>query len=162
MVAKAKVRFATEEERVQFLSRRGGRSVVAALAGPGICLTVLIGVFIVVSPSDFGERIDTGNNCEVFYSGDATVADAQRLSTVLTDSGLCDGANVASVRIERIAGQGLTIGFVVIEGAWNDLKTVHYFEQLGSIIAEAGFGRPLTITLCNEYFEPRESVLVKS
>jgi hypothetical protein len=161
MVSKAKSAYPTEEAQIQFLSKRGGRSVVTALAGVGLIVAVVFGLSFFLPTYQYGQRIDFGSNCEVYYSGEATKADAQRLGAILTEEGYFEASEAASVRIERARGQGLTISFVVIEGAWNDLDNLRFFEQLGRTIADAGLGRPLTISLCNEYFEMQESLFVE-
>ncbi|MEM6551935.1 MAG: hypothetical protein AAF750_07385 [Planctomycetota bacterium] len=131
-------------------------------AGVGLlCFVVLaVGIFAAVfalEPS-FGTRVEFGND-EVYIAGDATGADAQKLADALETAGYFGSAG-ASVKLEELSGQ-TTISFVLVDGAWNAPDTLDGFRELGGLVAESGFAKPLTVELCNAYFEVQKTLTIE-
>ena len=140
---------------------RGGE-IASAWRGAGIGILCLIPILLVIfgtalalEPS-LGTRVSFGND-EVYYTQDATEADAHTLADALREANFFGGPGV-SVQISATSGQ-YTISFVMVEQAWNNDDVVGYFRAGGRSLA-LEFGTPLTIQLCNEYFEPQNTITI--
>ncbi|MCA9070805.1 MAG: hypothetical protein KDA84_17870 [Planctomycetaceae bacterium] len=70
------------------------------------------------------------------------------------------GSDGVSVRLVSDAGHD-TIAFVLVENAWNEADTVEAFRDVGRSVMEAGFSKPLTVQLCNEYFEVQKTLTIQ-
>ena len=57
--------------------------------------------------------------------------------------------------------RALQTRYEVILKAWEDPEVIEYYQQLGSALAELRFERPLTIALCDEYFDNRKSLRIE-
>ncbi len=113
---------------------------------------------LLLEPS-FGTVVEFGND-EVYYSGDATEADARKLAGVLREIEFF-GTGGASVRLESSSGRH-TVSFVLGDNAWDDAETVDAFRDIGRTLAETAFSPPLKIQLCDEYFTPHEAITIPS
>ena len=149
------------------LHRERGGSLASVWRAVGIgcvcgvfILGVIFGAAYVVTSYELGPVVELNDNDEVYYSGQATKQDAQFLGEILTEYGFFGDPNGASVQLRASSGQ-YTISFVLIEDAWEDVEVIQYYQQLGSALADARFGRPLTISLCDEYFDSRKSLRVE-
>lgn len=140
---------------------RGGK-IASAWRGVGIGILCLIPFLLVIFGSamalepSFGTRVAFGND-EVYYTEDATEADAHTLAGELREAKFFGGPGV-SVQISATNGQ-YTVSFVMVEEAWNNAEVVGYFRAGGRLLA-LKFGTPLTIQLCNEYFEPQNTITI--
>lgn len=141
---------------------RGGK-IASAWRGVGIGILCLIAVFsvvfgsVVALESSFGTVVAFGND-EIYYTDDATEADARTLAEALRDVEFFGGPGV-SVQISATDGQ-YTVSFVMMEGAWNDADVVTYFRSVGRVLA-VEFGTPLTIQLCDDYFDPQNTITIE-
>lgn len=142
---------------------RGG-SVASQWPSAGIgllCLVVVaVGVFATVFllEESYGQAIAFGND-EVYIAGEATEADAGRLAQALQDAEFFGSAG-ASVRLEVLAGQ-TTVSFVVVDDAWNDPEMVQAFTDLGRILVVSEIGKPLTVELCDAYFDVQKTMVIE-
>jgi hypothetical protein len=146
--------------------RERGGSLASAWSAVGIgCIcglfmsVALIGTTQFEIPTDSGPYVEFDINNKVFYSGDATKEDASYLGHHLVACAYFGYVDGASVYVEASAGQ-YTMSFVVREGAWYDPEVIELFRELGDSLADSGFGRPLTIRLCDEKLESRKSLHV--
>lgn len=146
--------------------RRGGvlasnwRAVgIGVICGLGI-LVMLVGAFVSWVLLDTGQVIEFNQNDDVYYSGDATADDAQFLGETLTEVGWFGSSHGVSAGIESTNGE-IAIYFVVRDGAWDDRDLVDVLTQIGEVVARKRFGRPLTIHLCDDSWEARESVVIQ-
>ncbi|MEM1211545.1 MAG: hypothetical protein AAGI68_04525 [Planctomycetota bacterium] len=141
-----------------------GGDVASAWPSAGIgllCLPfVVAGVFgaALLFEQSFGTKIEFGED-EIYIAGEATEADARKLATALEEVGFFANAGV-SVRIETIAGN-TTVSFILIDNAWEDPEMVTAFRELGGTLTEAGFPKPLTLELCDGYFEPQKTLTIE-
>lgn len=117
----------------------------------------LLGVFLLLD-STFRPVVTFGND-EVYYTGDATEADARRLADVLREIEFF-GADGASVQIESSSGQ-YTVSFMLVDDAWDDAETVDAFRGIGHLLAESGFSTPLKINLSDQYFTVQQSFTIE-
>lgn len=128
---------------------------VLSLAGVlGITVTGLVlhqGIDLAAILGDFGQQVSFGDD-EIFLDGDANTEDAEILAALLTEEEFF-GQNGVSVRISQRNG-AWTVSFVVQEDATHDDEILEGFRYLGQSIQDAGLGPPLTIELCDEYFQP--------
>lgn len=131
-------------------------SLIGALCLPCIFGPV-VGVALLMEPS-FGERIGFGGSDEIYYSGEATEADARKLGQILTDQEYF-GQGGASVKLEKSSAR-YRIGFVVVAEARGDPETAEQFRSLGAVIVAGGFPTPLAIDLCDDSFGVVTSLVI--
>ena len=103
-------------------------------------------------------RAVIGSKDEIFYFGDASIADATALGKALqseeymTDRG-------SSVLLSKHDGVTM-ISFVVSDGFWNDASHVAGFEKLTRSVASSVGGLPVTFRLVNTTLENKKEVVV--
>ena len=94
----------------------------------------------------------------VYFSGDATQADAKFLAQALQDAGWFDGSgNTATIESRK---NRYTIGLPVAAESWNDPESVEWARSLAEVLADERFGRPMTIQFCDENMISRKSIKV--
>ena len=137
----------------------GGR-VASAWPSVGIGLVCLpfvlvpvLGIALLLETS-FDSVVKFGDD-EVFYSGDATEEDARKLAGVLRDIEFF-GTGGASVSLEISSGQ-TTVSFVLVDNTWAETQTLEAFKNIGRTLVESGFSTPLTIQLCDDYFDVQKT-----
>ena len=142
---------------------RGGR-VASAWPSVGVgvlCLPLVFGAIfgmaILLEPS-FGTVVSFGND-DVYYSGDATEADARKLAGILQDIGFF-GSGGTSVRIE-VSSARYTVSFIQLRDAWKDIEVVDAFRVIGGVLVESGFPPPLIIQLCDDCFVVQKKVVIE-
>ena len=64
-----------------------------------------------------------------------------------------------TVLISKRAGT-YEISFILVYGAWNDAAIVDIYRELGEMLADARFGRPLIIGLCDEYTDLHKEIFI--
>lgn len=122
-------------------------------------MAVIFGIAYAVTINEYGTQVKLNDNDEVYYSGEATEEDARFLGDILTEYEYFGSADGATVRIAASKGH-YTISFVLVEG-WEETGVIWLFRQIGGDLADARFGRPLTIDLCNEYLESQRSISIE-
>lgn len=146
--------------------KRGGVlvSVWRAIGIGCICLIGIagsvLGVVFAIESYQRGTVINFNVNDDVYYSGQATEQDALLLGKFLTEYGYFGDLSGASVQI-KTSSDRYAISFVLIENAWEEAEVIRYYEILGNDLANAHFGRPLTIHLCDEYFDSQRSLRIE-
>ncbi len=159
--------FVAEGLQAKLIKEHGkqlGRKASAwGAAGIGLlaCVCVLSTVFVVVwflpHPLD-SPVIYLNDNDEIYYSGDATAADARRLGAILTDYGFL-GHQGVTVLLSK--DEAFTVAIVFNEGAWDDSDTVDSVQSIGETIADEGFGRPLFVEMVNELIEVQRTLTIE-
>lgn len=140
-----------------------GGPVASAWAGAGIgflgMIVLFVVVFVVAVVIDIAYGIDppgfagTQENHirfgkdDIYYSGDATEAEARKLAKVLEEEQLF-GLDGATVRLNKSNGR-YTLTFFYSEGAWDDPILITYFKEFGRRLTKSHFPAPLTINLCD-------------
>ena len=154
---------ALQGERIRSHAAQGG-TVASAWPSVGIgllCLPFVLGAIfgmaLLLEPS-FGTLAEFGND-EIYYSGDATEEDAHKLARVLQEIEFF-GSSGASVRLECRSAR-YTVSFVLVEDAWKDPEIVDAFRDIGRTLAASGFGTPLTVQLCDDYFAAQEILVIQ-
>ncbi len=148
----------------QTISKRGDVSLVSSFGFFFLLLASLILAFMLLdmflSQMNLGAVVEINDNDEVYYSNEATEADARALGEILTEYGIFGEPGGASVKV--VASSGIfVVSFVLINDAWEDPEIFQFYQELGESLASDRFGRPLTIDLCNEYFEVQKSLRIE-
>lgn len=121
----------------------------------------VIGLFILASftmmaCNNYGKKITIGKN-EVYYKGDATQADAQKLGNYLKEGNKYFDDNTAfAVQVEQQNGNYITrlvIDREKIKSA-ADLNDEQYNFVAGEISKNVFDGKPITVEVTDEYFKP--------
>ena len=143
---------------------RLGGSMASAWPSVGIgllCLPIVLIVFVALAlllePS-FGTYAKFGED-EIYYSGDATNEDARELADALHEIEFF-GSGGTSVKYE-VSSDGSTVSFILIENAWEDPETANAFREIGDYLVESDFPSPMTIELCNGYFEVQRTFPIR-
>ncbi len=121
-----------------------------------VSLAMLAGVVLLSFPAP-GTLYQSGND-EIYYGGEATQDDAERLASVLGDCGFFGNQGVTVVLSES-TGQH-TIQFVVQDGAWNDPDVTNGIREIARDIITGGFSDPLTVELCDDTLSVQNSFTV--
>lgn len=121
-----------------------------------VSLAVLAGVVLLAFQGP-GTLYQSGND-EIFYAGEATQDDAERLAAVLRDCGYFGNDGVTVVLSESTGHH--TIQFVVQDGAWNDPDVTNGIRVIAWDIITGGFSDPLTVELCDETLTVKKSITV--
>lgn len=140
-------------------SASGWGSVGIGLLCLPFAFAVIFSVYDEAFPVEesYGTVVKFGND-EIYFTGDATEEDAQKLARVLQEIQFF-GSGEASVKIDSSAAR-YTISFVLADKAWKDSEIVDAFKDIGRSLVKSGFATPLTIKLCNDHFESRETLVI--
>jgi hypothetical protein len=148
-------------------SNPGGRFVSTWWAvGIGLLCGLLVVVGIVgvsmlakdgAGPDGSVVRLNTAD--EVYYSGDATRGDAQYLGKELTSAGYF-GHSGGAVWVTADGGV-YTVSFALKDGTWGDAAILAAFRQFGVRVADARFGRPLVVELCDSNMAAHRTLHIK-
>jgi hypothetical protein len=140
---------ATQGEAIHEHERAGGkvggwgRAVLVGLGSLAVVGMVLL-IVVFFTPPLPGTRTEFHDGDELYYSEEATKADANRLAAILTDAAyLGDDGRVVTVGLAIRNGRA-TVGLYYSDG-WNDPEVVAYLKDLAERIADGGFGRPVHI-----------------
>lgn len=118
---------------------------LASLAG---ALLIAIVIYSVSHPSHPEiPKVVIGGSDDVYYSHEATAADAQALGQALEHTGFFNGRGTG-VLLSKSAS-GTIISFTVNEGAWDHPQTISSFEEIARRVASSIGGFPLEVRLCD-------------
>ena len=134
------------------------RAVAASLGGLPLRVKVVDAQQKVEMEGVVGRASVDGKD-EVFYLGQASVAEATALDRELQDEGYLTGRGTSVVVSKDDAGTVLS--FVVAEGFWNDTQRVETLEAMARKAAPLMGGLPLTLRLVNTALETRKEVAVE-
>lgn len=135
-----------------------GIGVLTVVLAFVLALAAIVGV-VMFTPSELGQKASITNVEEVYYAGESTEADARKLGEILKTSGFFDGNNRKSVALRKDK-TGNTISFALVKDFWNKPDVVKDFTAIGQNIADNGFGRPLTIHLCNRFMQVQKEIKI--
>jgi len=161
LVATILIAKAAQGTAVEAHVARGGQ-LASNGAAFGIGIATLVLVFLAVfAYFFFGQMkrsVTIGTKDQVFYSGTATKADATALGNALKSDGYFQDRGV-TVLLDKEA-TGITISFVVENGAWNQTGTLSGFEEIAREVAPSVGGLPVRLQLdnSNETVEKTSSV----
>jgi hypothetical protein len=148
---------------VQEHIRLGGRLASkgsAAITGL-LCLAVVgAAVFGIVSAGAANRTKITLGADEVYYSGNATAQDATAFGEALKTIGYFRGSG-ATVEIAKDKSTGVTLSFVVQDGAWDDTDKVSKFQDVGRLIAPAVGGLPFELRFLDTSSKVKKQVTVR-
>ncbi len=119
-----------------------------------------VSIIEVTAPDEyakFGTRVTLGNNA-IFFSDNATEADAQELGRILTKVGAMGDPRERYMFLLSKSPEGYAVSFLLSAGAWNDPQAVNHFRMLGEQLLSEGFGPPLFIKLCDEHGETKKTI----
>ena len=122
-----------------------------------LVLAMLFGVVYLTEPS-MGTHVAFGED-EIYYSGDATESDARVLASALREAEFF-GTGGASVALKKESGQ-FTVSFVLVDDAWHEAETVDALKLMMRDAGSDALTLPLTMQLCDEYFEIKKTVTVE-
>jgi len=126
------------ENRPGKLQRFGGLII-------GIAIIIAVGAVVLWYRSP-GTRVKISNVESVYYSGDATEAQARALGEALRNAGWFTGNREASALLYK-GPKGTIISLVANPESWQDPKSEAFFQALGKQIAPAVGGPPITLRL---------------
>lgn len=104
-----------------------------------------------------GRKVQVSENEEIFYQGAATEEQAKAVGESLTQHGLLNGSNPASIQLD-IEGEKTILRFVVKEGLWEDEMMVESFGDTAYKVSQEVFeGKEITVELCDDHFNSKNS-----
>ncbi len=133
-----------------------GAMAAPALGGPPINVAILTedGVQEKVLPID-SRVLKIGSQDVIWYSGDATLQDAQTLANTLSAKGFFRDKGALAL-LSRQNGSA-DVSVVVREGSWNDPKVVAAFQSLGRAISTA-MGQPVRMHLADKLLSNKKDL----
>jgi hypothetical protein len=137
-----------------------GINVAPSVGGPPIQMQLVDGQGALKKSVVVEERqVTVGTMDKVWYSGAATLQQAQALGQALLSQGFFrDRGGIASVSKEN----GETkVALMVREGAWNQPKMIPVFEGIGRSVAGAVGGLPIHLELLDQFAQPQRELLVQ-
>jgi hypothetical protein len=100
------------------------------------------------NPSVPPNRLVIGQRDEIYYFGTATEIEARSLGNALKNNGYFQDRGST---VQLIKGTDETVlSFFVLEGIWNDPKTVSAFESVARDVADSIGGMPVKLRLLNQ------------
>jgi hypothetical protein len=147
----------------QHVRRGGDNASMWKATGIGlISLVVVLGVFVglsILMPGELSKKINATPVEAVYYTKDATQADAVKLGDLLKSAGFFNGQRAKSVVLTR-SSSGTRVKFVVGEGVWDKPEIIDAFRSIGKGIA-AGLGSPLTVLLCDKDLNVKKEIKIE-
>jgi hypothetical protein len=105
-----------------------------------------------------GAKLVFGAGDEVYFSKEATVAEAMQLGQFLQDDGYFDRPTASRVQLAHESDH-ITISFVVSRDAWNDQQIIASYRSMGEDISESVFaGKPVEVRMCDEELTVRKKL----
>jgi hypothetical protein len=133
-----------------------GAAGISVAAAAFILAVIFGGVMLFDS---MGTGVTFAGGSEVYYSGDATEADARKLGAALEEAGYF-GENRSITVLLRKENGVFTVSFVVQDGTWNDPASVAVFEQIAKDLPQDYFGRPLKLELCDDACDSHKNLTI--
>jgi hypothetical protein len=141
--------------------RRGGKLAskwVAAGVGLLFLVVLFLAVFIPVYMNTVKNKVIIGTKDEVYYTGDATKEDAQKLGAALVKSQYFSDKGT-SVFLDKGTG-GTTISLVQKDGVWDQPGMLYSSEEVAREVAPAVGGFPVKVNLINSAQDIKKRGLV--
>lgn len=110
-----------------------------------VFLAIVFGSIFMVYKTKEGPKVVIGTKDEIYYTGTATLAEAQALGAALQGAHYFQDHGVTVLLDKGTAGA--SISFVVKDGAWNQPKMMSAFETIGRGVAASVGGLPLQVRL---------------
>lgn len=112
-----------------------------------VFLAIVFGAVFMIYKMKEGPKVVIGAKDEIYYTGTATLAEAQALGAALQGAHYFQD-NGVTVLLDK-GSAGTAVSFVVKDGIWNQPKMVSAFETIGRGIAPSVGGLPLQVRLIN-------------
>jgi hypothetical protein len=146
--------------------RAGGKNAswwaaagIGAATGGLILLVVFLVVFggiLLFEPDP--ECVTFEPDDEVYYEGDATKEDAQRLGEALKELGFFGTEPGKAVYLSE-GHEGIALSFVLKAGAWNEAETQQSVRTMCQYISANVFGgQPVEIRLCDDFLRVKKKL----
>ncbi len=104
-----------------------------------------------------GPKVSISENEEIFYKGGATEEQAKAVGEVLTQRGVLDGSNPASIQLIK-KDEAFTLRLVVKEGRWDDEHVAETFADIAyGVSQDALDGATINVELCDDQFKTQRS-----
>jgi hypothetical protein len=145
----------------QHINMGGKLASMWSAAGVGLAiilpiLAITLGYTFMTNPM---KEVTIGTKDKVYYLEAATEQDAKALGEQLKAIGYFQDRGVAA---EMVKGKdGVTVGFVVHDGIWDNPKSVSAFTQLCRQIAPAVGGLPFKLRLLDSHGDTKKEVKVE-
>jgi len=144
--------------------RRGDKASLWKAAGIGLAsmalaLAVAVGIIFLTS-EDLGKKINVTAVEEVYYTKQATRADAVQLGDLLKSMGFFTGQHEKTVVLRRTS-ESTTVAFVISDGAWDRPEIVGFFRTVGEKVAGLGWKKPLAIQLCDPHLNVKKEIKIE-
>ncbi len=105
----------------------------------------------------FGQTLQRGG-ADIHYGSGATLEEAEKLADYLESIGYITEEHEATITIAR-GGEGLVVGFVLIESAFEDAELEPVFSTIALGASEARFdGQPVTVQLLGDDLSVRRAL----
>lgn len=122
----------------------------------GLILLVVFGGILLFEPDPECVTFESGD--EIYYEGDATKEDAQRLGEALKEQGFFGTEPGKSVYLSK-GQEGIALSFVLKAGAWNETETQQSGRRMCQRLSANVFGgQPVEIRLCDEFLRVKKKL----
>ncbi len=114
---------------------------------------LLLTLLALVMSGCHGKKVRIGKHGEVFYKGDATRAEAQKVGKLLESRGVFKGDRRKSLQLRK-KGDAYQLRVVIIKGKLNDEEIIKSLRfTAGQVSHQALDGAKITLHLCDKYFK---------
>jgi len=137
-----------------------GVAIAPSVGGPPIEIALLNQGGMVEKVVEVNTRkVTIGTNDSVWYSGTATLQDAEALGKALQENGFFRDKGLRVYLSEGI--DGADISFMVKDGAWNDPKISAAFQGIGRKVTKSVSDRPVRVHLIDSKLERKKDLPVQ-
>ena len=129
--------------------------------------TILVAAILVAVMIFWGQHLIRGTAYKVsdketlYYSGDATEADAKAVAEVLKQAGYFNGKEAAEVLFKKDAKEGRILSFMMPDGAWDNAEQQEGVKELGRLAAPAMGGKPVTVRIVDRQMNTKKEMKVE-
>lgn len=130
--------------------------------GQSLLTLGIVGFMIYQNFFAFGSKVTFGAEEHVYYLGDCTEAQAQKVGETLQTLGIFNGSNPADIQIDK-DGELFLLRFVVKEEYLNKKEFEDVLATIGFMVSKDAFGgAKLAVEMCDDRFKPKKRVAMKA
>ena len=165
LIAMSLIAKANQGEAVTYHLAHGGakgsywKAAGIGLIGLAVVGGALLGYFF-VQQSRLGTKLEYSKVEEIYYSNQATEADARKLGDALKALEIFNGDREKTVLLSKDE-KGTSVSFVTPAHSWNDPAAIASFQLVGEKLVAAGVGEPLTIRFCDDELNVQKEIPIK-